>query len=414
MRNYHGMYAPKLNVEEGLRATREAYDADGAFLLEMDADSGVFGVIEATTIEDITGLESIVVDRRIGKNLFNGLILPGETAIFILNAMKASHHAEYEWMLHNGIEELMVYPVRTRAEFIGFLGVCNPKRFNESLDMLELASVMLIGELRAMLVMGKMTLERTRSKILEDNDVLLNLFGGFEVRTNMGKMMYGDFSSSQCCVMLIYLLINRKRIVPVREIAEILWPDQLFDNPYGMVKGVAFRLRKLLSPICEKPIVIAKQRTYAINEELNIMIDTDNFENTCATLTKKDLSTEEKFTLYRRAINIYKGDLLPNFENEIWLLGQISYFQMKYWNIMKCYLILLDEAGRYEEFFAVVSGAMNAVYADGDVYALIISVLVKQNRLEMARSCYMKAERLLTPEQRREFVSLWHDKMSAK
>jgi DNA-binding SARP family transcriptional activator len=412
--SFHGINLPNFTIEDGLETTREAYDADLAFLLSMDVEIGVFGVIEIVQRDDSCDEMPLVTERRIGKNLFNGLILPEETNHIVAEELRETYPLEYQWMTQNGIDDLLLIGIITRTAFVGFIGVCNARRMIGETYMLALARGMLFTEIRALLLRGQMTKDETRSRILEDNDVIINMFGGFEIRTNMGRMRYLDFSSSQCCLMLIYLIIHRDRIVSVREIAEILWPDQLFDNPYNMVKGVAFRLRKLLSPICDKSLVVANHGTYAINEELMIVADTDHFERTCDMLEQKNLSPEERLSLFDSAISLYKGDLLPNFDTELWLIGRISYYQLRYWNVLKEYLMLLDRSNQDEKFFLVAAKAMNVTYADADIYYLITSVLIKQNRFEMARSAYMKMEKMLTPEQRKAFSKLWSEKMNNK
>lgn len=411
---YRNPLLMELNLENGLEIIRESYDADIALILSMDVDTGVLGVIEIVQREDVNGLSKLLTERRIGQNLFREMLLPGEYADFSAIELKEDHPTEYDWMLQNGMDNISLSPIRTRADFVGFFGVINARRMVREPYVLTMATGMLQGEVRAFLISGATINEKHRSLILEDNDVVINMFGGFDIRTNLGRMRYIDFSSSQCCLMLIYLLLHRNRTVSVREIAEILWPDQLFDNPYNMIKSVAFRLRKLLSPISNQNIVVANHGTYAINEALHIIIDVDSFSKICDMLTKPYITEEEKLVLYKNLINVYRGDFLPSFESEIWLLGKINYYQMRYWGALKDYLRLLETTGRFEEFFYVASNAMNATYADSDIYYYIISVLMKQNKLEMARSSYLKVEKMLTAEQRKTFMKLWNTKMSEK
>ena len=75
-------------------------------------------------------------------------------------------------------------------------------------------------------------------------EVRVTMFGGFKLETCRGSLDGADMTSRQSCLLLLYLLCNRERVIPVNELAETLWPDQLLDNPYNMVKNVAFRLRR--------------------------------------------------------------------------------------------------------------------------------------------------------------------------
>jgi len=274
--------------------------------------------------------------------------------------------------------------------------------------MLRLAQTMLTQEVRGIMVMGNLTLEQNKFSALENDDVVVNMFGGFEIRTCLGSLELSNYAPTKCCLMLVYLLFNSKRTVSVRELAEVLWPDQLFDNPGTMVKGVAFRLRKLLTPICEKSLIIAKQGTYVINDELVIIEDIINFDFACNQLEKSELSAQDRQMFYERAIAIYKGNLLPNFEDEIWLVGQMSHFQIKYWQLVKDYLVFLEESNQYERFFSTASRAMNIVYPDGEIYFMMIRVMLKQGRQDLAKNCYLRVEKLFTPEQKQYFLNTWH------
>ena len=408
MDNHHGLYLAHENIAEGLQSARNVYAADIAFILEMDTELNVYSIMSAELRNGLEGFGDIITRGPIGKNLFGGVIKEGQPSCFSAEDLSTLYPKEHEWMVLNGVRNIMLNPIMTRTQMNAFIGVCNIERLYGDHSMLSFTTFMLTNEIRAVTVMDKYTRMSSRAVILEDNDVLVNMFGGFEIWTRLGKLGFDNFVSSKCCLLLVYLIFNRSRLVPVRELAEILWPDQLFDNPYNMIKGVAFRLRKLIDPICEKKVVIAQHGTYVLNSELNLMIDTSYFENVYKQIKQPGMTMKDKHQLYKHAIASYKGNLLPNFEDEIWLVGKINYYQIMFSTIVKEYLLFLDQMGLFEEFFMVVSQVLNIVYPDGDIYNLIISVLVRQNRMDIARNCYLKVEKRLSPEQRQVFIDLWN------
>ena len=406
--SHHGLSSPSKNISEGLRCVTSVYSSDISFLIIVDDDIKAFRIIAAEFRNGLEGFGSILLNKIIGANLFRKLILPGNEYCLTADFIKDEHPEEYEWMRSNGVEDFMLTPLKSRTRLIAFVGTCNARRLKTDMTMLRLSQAMLKQEMRGIMVMGNITLEQNRFSALEDNDVVINMFGGFEIRTFLGSLDLSSLAPTKCCLMLVYLLFNSKRTVSVRELAEVLWPDQLFDNPGTMVKGVAFRLRKLLTPICEKSLILAKQGTYVINDELVIIEDMLNFDFACSQLEKPDLSTHDRQLLYELAISIYKGNLLPNFEDEIWLVGQMSHYQIKYWQLVKEYLVFLEEAGQYESFFATASRAMNIVYPDGEIYFMMIRVMLKQGRQDLAKNCYLRVEKLFTPEQKQYFLNAWH------
>ena len=408
MDNHHGLYLPHENITEGLQSVRTVYDADIAFILEMDSELSVFRIMSAEFRNGLEGFGDILARGPIARNLFGDVIKYQEQACFSAESLLPQHPKEHEWMMLNGVRNVMLVPILTRTQMQAFIGVCNIDRLYGDYSMLSFSTFMLTNEIRAVTVMDKYTRLSTRAVILEDNDVVVNMFGGFEIWTRQGRLGFDNFVSSKCCLLLVYLIFNRDRLVPVRELAEILWPDQLFDNPYNMIKGVAFRLRKLIDPICEKKVVIAQHGTYMLNNELNMLIDTQYFENICKLIKQSGTTMKDRHKMYKRALASYKGNLLPNFEDEIWLVGKINYYQIMFSSIVKEYLLFLDQMGLFEEFFMVVSQVLSIVYPDGDIYNLIISVLVRQNRMDIARNCYLKVEKRLSAEQRQTFINLWN------
>ena len=408
MDNHHGLYLPHENISEGLQSVQTVYDADIAFILEMDPELHAYRIMSAEFRDGLEGFRDILTRGPIASNLFGDIIKHEQTACFSADGITETHPNEHEWMMLNGVRNVMLNPLLTRTQMLAFIGVCNVGRLYGDQAMLSFATFMFTNEIRAVTVFDKYTRQSTRAVILEDNDIVVNMFGGFECWTRQGRLGFDNFSSSKCCLLLVYLIFNRDRLVPVRELAEILWPDQLFDNPYNMIKGVAFRLRKIIDPICEKKVVIAQHGTYVLNSELNLLIDTGYFENVYKLIKRPGTTMQDKLKLYRHAIASYKGNLLPNFEDEIWLVGKINYYQIMFSSIVKEYLMFLDQMGLFEEFFMVVSQVLNIVYPDGDIYNLIISVLVRQNRMDIARNCYLKVEKRLSSEQRQTFIDLWN------
>ena len=405
--NYQGLDFPKGNISEGLKSVRTVYDADIAFILVIDSEVGAFRMISAELREGLEGFEDVLTRKVIARNLFAELVLPDKPVCFTAEQLFENHQAEYEWMNLNGVTSVMLSPILTRAMMKAFVGVCNIGRLFEDFSMLTFSTFMMTNEVRAVTILEKYAQQSNRLALLEDNDIIVNMFGGIEIWTRNGRLDLGN-ASEKCCLLLIYLVFNKDRFVPARELAEILWPEQLFDNPYNMIKGVAFRLKKLLDPVCEKKIVIAKQGTYALNSELYLLLDTDGFEKVYNSLKNKPLTSREKQTLYKRAISLYKGNLLPNFGDELWLVGKINHFQIMFSRIIKEYLLFLDKSGDVEEFFSVVSKVLNIIYPDGEIYNLILTMLVRQNRMDMARNCYLKIEKLLSPEQKQVFLNMWN------
>ena len=404
--NYHGIDFAEENIRECLSAVYDLYMAERAYILDIDEQLEAGEYLCQYTADGFTSSEYGSNHSVLFSNLFSNLIKKGESFAFVTENLKDTHPEEYAWLVQHGIFNAMGVPFRTRTGMIPFLVVDNTRRFWGKMSFLSMSTRALYNEIRAIQMLKKTVSARHGNKELWDGEIIINLFGGFEIHTSAGSLDLGDYSSLQCSKFLLYLIKNRNRTIPVREIADVLWPDQLIDNPYNMVKGVAFRVRKILDSIGASNLVIAKAGTYAINTKLMIILDTDRFDRLSENIQVKK-SPYEKQTLYEKMLRIYKGDMLPNFESEIWLIGWIGYYQMKYLEILKDYLALLQESEQYGKIFEAVSNVQRIGYGDSEICMFLIQALVRQNKPELAKSYYMRLEKYLTSDQRVALAVSW-------
>ena len=104
--------------------------------------------------------------------------------------------------------------------------------------------------------------------------------------------------------------------------------DEL-DSPYKVVNNIVYRLRRTLSVIGLDKLVVGKNGTFQINPDYNIHTDFDRFEDACIQL-KTEEKPDMRHSLYHTAINLYKGQLLPRCEHELWLMQLSMYYQSLY------------------------------------------------------------------------------------
>lgn len=131
-------------------------------------------------------------------------------------------------------------------------------------------------------------------------------------------------------MLISFLLMNRRRMLSIYEISNALWPGQVLDNPYNQIKNVVFRARKALEGVCEKPLIEAGGGTYFINREVDVWVDTEEFERLCRKASREDIPTEQRLSLYDQAFLLYRGSMLPFTEPDLWLLTTINYYQILY------------------------------------------------------------------------------------
>jgi two-component SAPR family response regulator len=407
--SYHGIAFPEENIQECLSAANLLYEADRAYVLEIDEELDAGQYLYLKLRDGLSPKDDDVTDDILFSCLFNDIIKKGQPFFFHTEDFRDSHPDEYAWLCRHEIFNAMGVPFTTRAEELNaFFCVNNVRRFWNKTSFLNLSTKALSNEYRA-IHMFRPQGTKYASSSLSNEEIVIRLFGGFEITTSDGILDLSDYSSVQCNRLLLYLIKNKNRTIPIREITDVLWPDQLIDNPYNMVKGIAFRVRKILDSIGLGKLLVAKSGTYTINDQISIYLDIDYFDRLCEQIHSAKLSVLEKQYLYEKAIRLYKGDMLPNYESEIWLIGWIGYYQIKYLSILKEYMTLLKDTEQYDKIFEVFSGAQNIACSEGDVYDILMEALIKQNKLEMAKSYYIRVEKFLSADQKKKFLDLWNE-----
>ncbi len=139
--------------------------------------------------------------------------------------------------------------------------------------------------------------------------------------SSKGTLTGEDIKADQCYLLLAYLILNHKKNSTVDTLAEIICPYDELDSPYKVVNNIVYRLRRTLSVIGLDKLVIGKNGTFQINPNFNIHTDFDRFEDACIQL-KTEENPDMRHSLYHSAVDMYKGQLLPRCEHELWLMTE--------------------------------------------------------------------------------------------
>ena len=252
--------------------------------------------------------------------------------------------------------------------------------------------------------------ELDRLPPLEDPaEVRVSMFGGFTLETSLGKLDGADISSRQSCLLLLYLLCNRDRVIPANELVEVLWPEQLLDNPYNMLKNVAFRLRRTFASICEKPLITAYHGTYVLNPELRFVVDCDYFD----TLIRQYYRAEQgDLDCLAAAIRLYRGSLLPAFDTELWLLPRAQYYKDAFRQAVLDYAAAMGKEGNYPALFAVLKDGLAVYPREAGLHVAMVHALARDKGPAVARY-YMRGAAPLLSRAEQQLISRQLDRLAA-
>lgn len=105
--------------------------------------------------------------------------------------------------------------------------------------------------------------------------VYVNFFGQLRIKTAYGTVNEKDINSPQMCKLIAYLVLNRKTVISTDILTAILWP-QGTEDPYMSLRGLVFRLRKVLKPAFpQESFIIAKNGSYVVNDKYDLSVDAE-------------------------------------------------------------------------------------------------------------------------------------------
>ena len=308
-----------------LKGAAEFYGASRASVVEADWDLGI-GVITYEWCKDGVPAQRDML-QCLPMEKFprwrKALRANKPVVISDLQRLEKVYPDEAAFFREYGVTTLLAAPFSKRINQ-GFIAVDDPTRYTDDPVFLFIASYAVVVELNE-IKQQQSLLAATKASKYNPEDIHINFFGGMEIISSKGTLTGEDIKADQCYLLLAYLILNHKKNFSVDTLAEIICPYDELDSPYKVVNNIVYRLRRTLSVIGLDKLVIGKNGTFQINPNFNIHTDFDRFEDACIQL-KTEENPDMRHSLYHSAVDMYKGQLLPRCEHELWLMQLSMYY----------------------------------------------------------------------------------------
>lgn len=229
----------------------------------------------------------------------------------------------------------------------------------------------------------------------------ISMLGGFSLSFDEGHSIdYQNNRSSKLWMVLAYLLTHREKQVTQDELIEILWGDEDIDNPANTLKTLRHRLCTMLDGlggIPGKEMIHYNHGVYAWNNEIDCIVDTDQFSTYCS-LGDRETDSEQQLSYYLNAIEYYGGDFLPKLASELWVMSAHAYYHAEYLRVVKKCLTLLKDANRSYEMITVCQKAVAIEPYDETLHRELIQALVNTGAKQSALAHYEKVKEMFYHE----------------
>ena len=181
----------------------------------------------------------------------------------------------------------------------------------------------------------------------------VQMLGGFSV--SRGEQTLDDNSNrmKKVWLLLAYLIYTRqKRKTQDQYIALIRGADATeVEDPAGRLKALFYRSRTLLNQLYSTAghdLIVRRGGSYGWNTEIPIRVDVEEFDR-LRSLAAAAPTEEEKLSLYRQALALYRGDFLPKLSMEPWVMPISAYYHQAFLDTAGQALALLEKQNAWEE-----------------------------------------------------------------
>ena len=403
----HESNDPAEVVRNALVTACQFYGGDWAGFLDIDMDLNLWTPYMWYNINPNDRTNQLLREFESSEFLYHWVAAMKENRPLMVpdcEAVKDAYPHEYE--MYQRLHMHSVIAVSVKPFPTGFLVVRNPSRHLNQSSMLQMLAFVIIKGVSEKQMLDSAKQAWSPEDIANNNDIIINLFGGMEIYTSRGVVRESELKSPKISKMLTYLLLHPTRIVPPREIAETIWPEEASEqaNPGQNMKHLIYRLRQHFLLLLDEQIVESTAYGYRLNPKLRIMSDIQQFDK-YKEAAYGTASVISKVEFLKKALELYKGPVLASAAGDHWLVPVATHYSLEYLSVANELLKTLAELKDYSGVHYHAVRTLNQVPGNVTAHYWLIYAAYHQGSTEMAKIALREAEQVLTKEEYAELVS---------
>ena len=220
---------------------------------------------------------------------------------------------------------------------------------------------------------------------------LIKTLGGFQIIKDGEPIQEKKWKSQKALELLRFLVANRSKKIPVDRIFEYLWPGMNGESAKANLHSTLHTIRKVAG--FNSDVLSVRGESIRFIPE-NMEVDVDVFEKLIRLAeSSKDMNEREK--LLRSAVELYKGDFLPEDIYEDWSTPYREYYRELYIDALRNLCRILMEKEKYTEVKNLARKLVSMDPYNEEAYYTIIMAYFSLGRLNDARRWYQKLEKTL-------------------
>lgn len=221
--------------------------------------------------------------------------------------------------------------------------------------------------------------------------IQVTLFSKFEIRYNELLLDANCIRSEKLLKLLVFVLYHRKTQISNNQFYDVLW-NEGNETGSGALKNLFYRLRGVLfTEFDRKDFIISSRGSYAWNQSIEVDLDSEQFLSYIQEAQQQQLPLA-KISAYEKAFELYTGDFLPMYCDELWILQISTYYHSLYISCVKNLAMLYETQEAYERMEHICNIAIKMEELDEGIHCLIIKSLIKQNKKTLAMEHYKRVK----------------------
>ena len=365
-------------LEETLRTACEFYQANWAGFLDISKDQTMWSpyIWYNTDAHDMTReLTDEFEPTATLPRWMTALNMDMPFSVSAAENVKESYPDEYQLYQRLRIQSVLAVPVTPRP--LGFFVVRNPRRYNtpETSSAMRMFAFVMLSIINDKAAQKMQEMAWSPEDVKAPTDIYVKLFDYFELNSYKAHLSEENASYPAVARTLAYMILHREQHHKTYKLLTNLMPDSLDRGSEKAVKSLhnqMHRVRKALENISISNLIVNGNDGYYLSREFNIITDVDQFQAYFEAALSAQTSLT-KIELFREAIDLYKGDIVPAAEDSD-TVAVIHDYHMKYITAVNKLLALLAE---YEEYSTIQHIAEKSLHIENGnpvpYYWLIVS-----------------------------------------
>ena len=222
--------------------------------------------------------------------------------------------------------------------------------------------------------------------------IYVEMLGGFSLYIGDKQLDLGNNNKANFLKLTEIVLLRGLGGISKRDLIDGLFGHKSLLDENNSLNNLLHQARTQLKKagMPGKKIIDGKRGIYAPEylPEYDYVMDVQEFEDICLK-AKNSKEESKKLSYYQKAFKIYKGELLPEFATDYWVILESVRLKRLYDEVIEFLGAYYREHQEYEELFMMYDQA-NKIYPDNGWQIEMIDALILKKDYKTAYDLYMK------------------------